>query len=240
MNAALILSGGAGRRFGSALPKQYHKIGGRTVIEYVLDAAANARLVDRVMVAGADCPQLRALAGRYAFDRAPAGAVRNETLRHGLDALNALGCARVVILDAVRPLVTPELLDEYLRLIGEGWDAVSTVQPITDSLGCLDAHEVDRSRYYLMQSPEAYNFPLLYAHFRPDSPAHRGRASAARGQPPVPLPGFSGEPEADLSVGKSADRAGSEGAQGEITPGSLPGKTSGFPCLPAELGNLLP
>ena len=119
---------------------------------------------------GADCPQLRALAGRYAFDRAPAGAVRNETLRHGLDALNALGCARVVILDAVRPLVTPELLDEYLRLIGEGWDAVSTVQPITDSLGCLDAHEVDRSRYYLMQSPEAYNFPLLYAHFRPDSP----------------------------------------------------------------------
>lgn len=170
MNAALILSGGAGRRFGSALPKQYHKIGGRTVIEYVLDAAANAKLVDRVMVAGADCPQLRALAGRYAFDRAPAGAVRNETLRHGLDALNALGCARVVILDAVRPLVTPELLDEYLRLIGEGWDAVSTVQPITDSLGCLDAHEVDRSRYYLMQSPEAYNFPLLYAHFRPDSP----------------------------------------------------------------------
>ena len=170
MNAALILSGGAGRRFGSALPKQYHKIGGRTVLEYVLDAAANARLVDRVMVAGADCPQLRALAGRYAFDRAPAGAVRNETLRHGLDALNALGCARVVILDAVRPLVTPELLDEYLRLIGEGWDAVSTVQPITDSLGCLDAHEVDRSRYYLMQSPEAYNFPLLYAHFRPDSP----------------------------------------------------------------------
>ena len=170
MNAALILSGGAGRRFGSALPKQYHKIGGRTVIEYVLDAAANARLVDRVMVAGADCPQLRALAGRYAFDRAPAGAVRNETLRHGLDALNALGCARVLILDAVRPLVTPELLDEYLRLIGEGWDAVSTVQPITDSLGCLDAHEVDRSRYYLMQSPEAYNFPLLYAHFRPDSP----------------------------------------------------------------------
>ena len=170
MNAALILSGGAGRRFGSALPKQYHKIGGRTVIEYVLDAAANARLVDRVMVAGADFPQLRALAGRYAFDRAPAGAVRNETLRHGLDALNALGCARVVILDAVRPLVTPELLDEYLRLIGEGWDAVSTVQPITDSLGCLDAHEVDRSRYYLMQSPEAYNFPLLYAHFRPDSP----------------------------------------------------------------------
>lgn len=170
MNAALILSGGFGRRFGSALPKQYHRVDGHMVIEYVLDAAANARLVDRVMVAGADCPQLRALSERYAFDRVPGGSVRNETLQNGLNALHALGCTRVVILDAVRPLVTPELLDEYLRLIGEGWDAVSTVQPITDSLGCLDMHEVDRSRYYLMQSPEAYDFSRLYAHFRPDSP----------------------------------------------------------------------
>ena len=91
MNAALILSGGSGRRFGSALPKQYHKIGGRMVIEYVLDAAANAKLVDRVMVAGADCPQLRRLRERYIFDRAPGGqrdpAKRSERIeRAGLRA----------------------------------------------------------------------------------------------------------------------------------------------------------
>ena len=56
---------------------------------------------------------------------------------------------------------------EFVAVIGASGSGKSTLM---NSLGCLDAHEVDRSRYYLMQSPEAYNFPLLYAHFRPDSP----------------------------------------------------------------------
>ena len=170
MNAALILSGGSGTRFQSALPKQYHRILGKTVIEYSLEAAKNARLVDTVMVAGAPCAPLDRLQKQYGFLTVPGGKKRNETLMNGLNALSDLGCDTVVILDAVRPLVTGALLDDYLRLISEGWDAVSTVQEITDSLGCLDTHTCDRSRYYLMQSPEAYRFPLLYEHFRADCP----------------------------------------------------------------------
>ncbi len=170
MNAALILSGGVGARFGATVPKQYTRIRRRMVIEYVLDAAQAAQTIDVVMVAGADRPQLRTLQKKYGFHTAPGGNVRNETLLNGLTALRQMGCERVVILDAVRPLVTGALIDEYIRLLGEGWDAVSTVQPITDSLGCLDCHEVDRSRFYLMQSPEGYALPKLLDHFDPDSP----------------------------------------------------------------------
>ena len=170
MNAALILSGGVGARFGAAVPKQYIRIRGQMVIEYVIQAAQAARNIDTVMVAGAQCPQLARLQKKYGFVTASDGKTRNETLLNGLTALREMGCERVVILDAVRPLVTGELMDEYIRLLGEGWDAVSTVQPITDSLGCLDCHAVDRSRYYLMQSPEAYDLPLLTAHFDPASP----------------------------------------------------------------------
>lgn len=170
MNAALILSGGVGARFGAAVPKQYTRICRKMVIEYVISAAMQAESIDVVMVAGADCPQLRTLKKKYGFHTAPGGAVRNETLLNGLNALRAMGCERVVILDAVRPLVTGQLMDEYIRLLTEGWDAVSTVQPITDSLGCLDMHEVDRSRYYLMQSPEGYALPKLLQYFDPHSP----------------------------------------------------------------------
>lgn len=171
MNAALILSGGSGQRFKSALPKQYHKILGRPVIEYVIEAAVNAGKIDCVMIAGASCPQLKKLLEKYPSVKCvPGGKKRNETILNGLNALNALSCKRVVILDAVRPLVTSGLIDAYIALLEQGQDAVSTVQPITDSLGCLDMHEVDRSRYYLMQSPEAYDFDLLYRHFDPDSP----------------------------------------------------------------------
>lgn len=170
MNAALILSGGVGARFGAAIPKQYTRIRRKMVIEYVIEAAMQAESIDAVMVAGADCPQLRLLQKKYGVLTAPGGSVRNETLQNGLTALREMGCERVVILDAVRPLVTGELLDTYIRLLQEGWDAVSTVQPITDSLGCLDCHEVDRSRYYLMQSPEGYDLRKLLKHFDPHSP----------------------------------------------------------------------
>ena len=169
MNAALILSGGVGARFGANVPKQYVRIRRKMVIEYVIEAAMQAESIDVVMVAGADCPQLRALQKKHGFRTAKGGSVRNETLLNGLTALRELGCERVVILDAVRPLVTGALLDEYIRLLQEGWDAVSTVQPITDSLGCLDCHEVDRTRYYLMQSPEGYDLPKLLEYFDPNS-----------------------------------------------------------------------
>ena len=170
MNAVLILSGGSGTRFQSALPKQYHRIGGKMVIEYVLEAARAARLADATLVVGAACRPLDALLASYDFLTAPGGSTRNESLKNGLDALKPLGADAVVILDAVRPLVTGALIDEYFSLIQSGWDAVSTAQPITDSLGCLDTHTCDRSRYYLMQSPEAYAFELLFRSFRADSP----------------------------------------------------------------------
>ena len=170
MNAALILSGGVGARFGANVPKQYTRIRRKMVIEYVIEAAMQAEAADVVMVAGAECSQLRSLQKKYGFRTANGGATRNETLLNGLTALRDMGCERVVILDAVRPLVTGALIDEYLRLLQEGWDAVSTVQPITDSLGCLDCHEVDRTRYYLMQSPEGYDLIKLLQYFDPDSP----------------------------------------------------------------------
>lgn len=169
MNAALILSGGAGRRFMSELPKQYHRVGGKMLIEYVLAAALGARDIDMVLVAGQDCGALERVKRAYAVSLAPGGARRNDTLKNGLDALKARACDNVVILDAVRPLVTSDLIDTYIGYLRSGYDAVSTAQPITDSLGCYDMHAVDRSRYYLMQSPEAYRFDLLYQNFSADS-----------------------------------------------------------------------
>lgn len=171
MNAALILSGGSGQRFKSSLPKQYHKILGKMVIEYVIEEALAAEKIDCVMIAGAPCASLSKIEKKYPQVKlAPGGKKRNETILNGLQMLSALSCDRVIILDAVRPLVTSELMNTYISLLENGQEAVSTVQPITDSLGCLDMHEVDRSRYYLMQSPEAYDFQLLYRHFDPDSP----------------------------------------------------------------------
>ena len=51
----------------------------------------------------------------------------------------------------------------------DDYDAVVTAQHITDSLGSYLFKEVDRSQYYLMQSPEAFRFPLLSSVFNENS-----------------------------------------------------------------------
>lgn len=169
MNAALILSGGAGARFGGEEPKQYALLRGKPVIEYVIAAAEAARAIDKIVIAAHESERLDALSRAHDFTRANAGDSRNRTLARGLDALCDMNCQNVVILDAVRPLVTGELIDEYVSFLKD-YDAVATAQKITDSLGCYDIPRVDRERYFLMQSPEAFRFALLRANFDENSP----------------------------------------------------------------------
>lgn len=73
-------------------------------------------------------------------------------------------CEKIMVFDAMRPFVTKELIDLYMDKLDE-YEVVATCQKIVDSLGCLDFLECDRSRYYILQSPEAFRFDLLYNHF---------------------------------------------------------------------------
>lgn len=50
MQVVLILGGGIGKRFGTVLPKQYNLIDGKPVIDYVIEAALQARQTDRIVV----------------------------------------------------------------------------------------------------------------------------------------------------------------------------------------------
>lgn len=171
MNVGLILAGGCGSRFGSALPKQYHTINGKMVIAHVADALKEADSVDKIVFVGdSGEPILRNLADQYDGTVTDGGKTRNLSLQNGLDFVHTyLDCQNIMIFDAVRPMVRPSMIDQYFQLLRTGYDAVITTQEITDSLGCRDCWKLDRSRYYLMQSPEAYRFDLLYQYFDKDS-----------------------------------------------------------------------
>ena len=54
---AIVLAAGASRRFGS--PKLLAALGGRPVLQHVLDAAADAGLGDVVVVLGDEAPRSR-------------------------------------------------------------------------------------------------------------------------------------------------------------------------------------
>lgn len=172
MNVVVILASGVGSRFGSNVPKQFHKINGKMVIEYVVDAIFEAKTVDKVLIVTnieANKSYLTNLAADDRVDFVNGGETRNYSLVNALQYINDnYDCDKVIVCDAVRPMITGELMDKYFAFLDDN-AAVVTAQAITDSLGCYDIQKVYRDRYYLMQSPEGFGFKLLYDNFDPES-----------------------------------------------------------------------
>ncbi len=168
MNVVCILAGGVGNRFGSPLPKQYHLINGRPVIEYVIDAAMKSIADEVVVVSNVD--MVDHLEDKYGIVAIPGGANRNRSIGKALDYIGEkMDCERLIIIDAVCPMIRSNLLDLYFHLLDEH-DAVFTACAISASLARYDSEPVNRKEYLLIQSPDAYRFDVLKAHFDQNSP----------------------------------------------------------------------
>ncbi len=166
----MILSAGTGVRFNDGLPKQYHKLMNKEVIAYSVEAMrASAMSEEIVIIAGEE--SVKRLEKEYSVACVTGGKTRNASIKIGLDYIHSRhpACERVFINEAVRPFLTAELVDRYYAYLDE-YDAVITAQHITDSLGREGEAVTDRSRYYLIQAPEAFRFAPLYAHFSAHSP----------------------------------------------------------------------
>ncbi len=169
MNIAMILSGGVGQRFGAPTPKQYQDLLGKPVVEYVVEATLQSSKVDRTVVVCAD-EYLDWFRERFDVDVCVGGNERNISFKNGMEYIKSkYNCDKLMVFDAMRPFVTKELIDLYMDKLDE-YQVVATCQRIVDSLGCLDFLECDRSRYYILQSPEAFRFDLIYKNFNPLSP----------------------------------------------------------------------
>lgn len=167
MNIGIVLSGGVGARFGSKVPKQYLEIKGKEVIFYAIDALKKSSVDEIIVVARGE--QAERLSKKYSVKTTQGGDTRNVSLKNALDYVKAnYECEKIIILEAARPMVTPELVNSYLKKLDE-YDAVVTGQRIVDSLGCINRHVVDRNEYYLIQAPEAFNFGMLYSNFKAES-----------------------------------------------------------------------
>ncbi len=173
MNIIIIMSGGVGNRFGANVPKQYCKLNGRPVIDYVIDAAKGSKVADKVVVVcDPSCIELSDELKNSGFDFAVNGKERPDSLKSAFDHIQANypECEGIIILDAVAPFVTSELIDDYLTKLNEN-DAVITCQKITGALGNYAYDPLNREDYYVTQSPEAFRFKTLIPHFKTDFPS---------------------------------------------------------------------
>ena len=161
---------GAGQRLGAGGPKALVELGGRPLAAWSLEAMARAERVAAAVVA-APAGQVERFEDALGGDSAPlpvtvveGGESRSDSVAVGL---RAAGSELVVVHDAARPLVTPELVDAVVeRLAGDVERAcVLAAAPITDTVKEVEADVVvrtlDRSRLWGAQTPQAFRSDAL-------------------------------------------------------------------------------
>jgi 2-C-methyl-D-erythritol 4-phosphate cytidylyltransferase len=156
MAVALLVAAGSGERLGAGRPKAFVEVAGRLMIDWSLVALRDAGIEDVVVAVppGHDPPEgCIGVAG---------GATRSESVRA---ALAAAPPGDVVVHDAARPLVTPDLFVTALDALSDT-DCAVAAAPVTDTV--KEAGEdrfvtgtLDRSRLWAIQTPQAFRRAAL-------------------------------------------------------------------------------
>jgi len=172
--AAVVVAAGRGLRAGGDLPKQYRDVLGEPVIRSSLALFARHDAISFVQpVIHPDDAALfqAASAGLDLLPPVDGGALRQASVRAGLEALRAHALDLVLVHDAARPFASHALVTRAIAAARASRAAVpvigvaDTVKTV-DAAGCV-TDTIDRARVRLVQTPQAFGFAaLLEAHRR--------------------------------------------------------------------------
>lgn len=161
---ALLLMAGSGERFGSPLPKQFHRLAGKQIYLHTVERFLSSQLFDEILlVVSADRIEEIKKEVPPSIGVVTGGKNRQESSYLGL--LACQDCAIVCIHDAVRPFVTTEILRENITC-AEKYGAVNTCIPSTDTLVYAPdqrfIHSIPlRSDYLRGQTPQTFDYSLI-------------------------------------------------------------------------------
>jgi 2-C-methyl-D-erythritol 4-phosphate cytidylyltransferase/2-C-methyl-D-erythritol 2,4-cyclodiphosphate synthase len=168
---ALLVAAGSGSRAGGAMPKQYRKVGGSTVLAHAVRHLRRAGIEEVRVVIGSGQETLygEAAAGLALPSPVAGGAERQDSVRAGLEAIASSGGAgQILIHDAARPFLPRAVAARVLAALETHGGAVP-VLPIADTLaraGSALGDVVDRSGLVRVQTPQAFRFDAILAAHR--------------------------------------------------------------------------
>jgi 2-C-methyl-D-erythritol 4-phosphate cytidylyltransferase len=167
---ALVPCAGIGERAGSGGPKQYARLGQRSLVAHTLAALDQVERIASVwvVVSPGDSQIAAQLVGTRATALECGGATRADSVRNGLAALVARGAHAhdwVLVHDAARCLLRPEWVDALIDACID--DAVGGLLalPIADTLkaeqGGRAASTIDRHGKWQAQTPQMFRIGML-------------------------------------------------------------------------------
>ncbi|MCR5774863.1 MAG: 2-C-methyl-D-erythritol 4-phosphate cytidylyltransferase [Lachnospiraceae bacterium] len=174
--AAVILSGGSGKRMNAQIPKQYMDLKGKPVLLYSLKTFSEAEFVDEIVIVAdrehRDKVQsdIVDLYGMHKVSNVVVGGKeRYHSVAHGLEALSR-ETDYVFIHDGARPFVTMYTLERCLHYAEKYKAAVAAVRS-KDTVKVADDDAMirstpDRAHVWMVQTPQTFEYPLIKDAYR--------------------------------------------------------------------------
>jgi 2-C-methyl-D-erythritol 4-phosphate cytidylyltransferase len=168
---AVIVAAGRGDRLGLERPKAFAKLNGRPLLAESLERLEGSDWVDSIVVVAPqewEEPSIL-LAEEIGAGKVTAcvtgGATRAESVRAGVAEVPEDALV-VLVHDAARPVLPPEVVERVLAPLGEGWQGAVPSLPVADTLKRSDAdgtvvETVDRTGLHAVQTPQAFLAPVL-------------------------------------------------------------------------------
>lgn len=176
LQVAILLAGGSGQRFGADRPKQFVRIGERTVLEHSLAAFEQSPHIDAILIVShpQHLDEVRQLLPSSQHPKLLAvvagGAERQDSTLNALRALaqitdSPLEQIRILIHDAVRPAVSQSIIERVYTAL-HTHQAANLVVPVTDTLLEINdngttAAMPSRARFRRVQTPQGFHAATL-------------------------------------------------------------------------------
>ena len=170
MTTAIIVAAGKSERMGAGTDKAFLSLVNKPVVAWSLMAFEKCAEIDRIVLVVRKDQQLAAKAvcqmfGISKLDKIVAGGnKRQDSVQAGL-AVCDLDTRTVVIHDGARPLVTPELIAEVVKL-GVRTGAATVGRRMIDTVKSVDKGTTitkteSREKLWQVQTPQAFQFRVL-------------------------------------------------------------------------------
>jgi 2-C-methyl-D-erythritol 4-phosphate cytidylyltransferase len=172
---AVLVAAGRGERLGEDRPKAFARLGDLPLVAEPLRRLEESGAVDGIVVVAPpewEEPTIL-LAEQIGASKVSAcvtgGASRAESVRAGLDEVPA-DAAVVLVHDAARPFLPPEVIDRLLEALAEGFDGAVPGLPVSDTVkrtaaGGVVVETLPRADLAAVQTPQAFVASVLRSAF---------------------------------------------------------------------------
>ena len=162
--SAIIVAAGEGKRFGA--PKQFTSLGGKTVLDWCLEAFESHEEVDEVVLVVNDEAKGKEYLQRYGKVSAVVrgGEKRQDSVLSGFQQLDPIQAEIVLVHDGVRPFICSALISRGIQAAREGGAAIPVI-PVEDTIKIVEGEDVkqtlERERLFRVQTPQGFLYPTL-------------------------------------------------------------------------------